>query len=247
MRAARSRRCPLVLALCLAAAATPAFAQVTPYVPKHSILSWKTVIFGGAFRVLPVIPLHGDFSKYNRLEIVRPESVIGPDVPASLLTRLGNGLVAEFSRGRRFEAIDVVDTFAPASATGLSTSRSFRDADALDAPMRTWADLQAFDRQREASNRDTGTIVIRSEVIDYAKGNKLLQLLMVDLGNAVLTIRFSYYDKVTGEELGRTVISSDNSSKIVPSLFSTRSPLSGVAEGLVDQLTRRKVASERCP
>ena len=246
MRAVQLRGCPLVLAFCLAAA-TPALAQVKPYVPKHSILSWKTVIFGGAFRVLPVIPLHGDFSKYNRLEIVQPESVIGPDVPASLLTRLSNGLVAEFSRGKRFDAIDVVDTFEPAETAPVSTTRSFRDADDLAAPMRTWDDLQAFDRQREASNRDSGTIVIRSEVIDYAKGNKLLQLLFVDLGNAVLTLRFTYYDKVTGEELGRTIISSDNASKIVPSLFSTRSPLSGVAEGLVDQLTRRKVGSERCP
>lgn len=244
MPTARLRRCSLALAMCLAGAA-PGLAQVTPYVPKHGVLNWKAVIFGGAFRVTTVIPLHGDFSKYDRLEIVRPESVIGPSVPASLLTRIGNGLVAEFSRGKRFDDVDVVGSFTPATPSGDAGARSFRDADPIDAPMRPRADMLAFDRQREMSNRDSGTIVIRSEIIDYAKGNKLLQLLFIDLGNAVLTLRFTFYDKVTGQELGRTIISSDNSSKVVPSLFSTRSPLSGVAEGLVDQLTRRKVASER--
>jgi hypothetical protein len=86
---------------------------------------------------------------------------------------------------------------------------------------------------------------VTSEVIDYAKGNKLVQLLLLDLGNAIVTLRFSYFDKVTGEELGRSVISSDNSSKVVPSVLSPRTALSGLSEGLVDQVTRRKVAGER--
>jgi uncharacterized membrane protein len=111
--------------------------------------------------------------------------------------------------------------------------------------MRTWQDMLAFDRERATAERDTGTLVVRSQVLDYAKGNKLLQLLFVDLGASVITLRFSYVDKVSGDELGRTVISSDNASKIVPSIFSTRSALSGIAEGLVDQITRRKASGER--
>ncbi len=83
------------------------------------------------------------------------------------------------------------------------------------------------------------------EVIDYAKGNKFLQLVPLDLGNAVLTVRFSYYDMETGEELGRQVVSSDNSSKVVPSVISPRNALTGIVEGMVDQVTRRKVAAEQ--
>ena len=82
-------------------------------------------------------------------------------------------------------------------------------------------------------------------MIDYASGNKFTQLLLLNLGNGLMTIRLSYFDKATGEELGRSVVSSDTSSKVVPSLLSPRTPLGGVAEGVVDQVTRRKVAAER--
>ena len=114
--------------------------------------------------------------------------------------------------------------------------------------MRPAADMAAMDRERDeaaARQRPTDTLVVTDQVIDYAKGNKFLQLLLLNLGNGLVTLRLSYYDKATGEELGRSVVSSDNSSKVVPSLLSPRTPLSGVAEGLVDQVTRRKVAAER--
>jgi hypothetical protein len=116
--------------------------------------------------------------------------------------------------------------------------------------MRSWSDLVAFDRQRAAAAASGATtsgrtLVVRCEVIDYTKGNKWLQFLALDLGNSILTLRFSYYDETTGEELGRTVVSSDNSSSVIPSAFSTRNALTGVIEGLVDQVTRRKLAGER--
>jgi hypothetical protein len=126
--------------------------------------------------------------------------------------------------------------------------QSFRDADPLDAPLRTTEDMANFDGQREAAARETdhdATLVVTSDVVDYEKGNKFLQLLAMDIGNSILTLRFSYWDKLTGEELGRSIVSSDNSSKVVPSLLSPRSSLTGVSEGLVDQVTRRKVSAER--
>ena len=113
-------------------------------------------------------------------------------------------------------------------------------------------DMQAFDEQRrlaalheEHHGERAGVLAIVGEVIDYAKGNRLLQFLPVDLWNSLLTVRFSYYDMETGEELGRQVVSSDNSSKVVPGAFSPRNALTGIREGLVDQITRRKVAAER--
>jgi hypothetical protein len=203
--------------------------------------------------VTTAIPLHGDFSRYARLEVVHAESVIGPDVPAALLEKLTLGLAEEFRKGERFSTIAVVDTFRPQpfhppppSGTGVE---SFREADPIDRPMRTWDDLVAFDRQRQATmtlaRASNETLVVRCQVIDYTKGNKLLQLLFLDLGDAILTLRISYFDKSSGEEVGRSVVSSNNASKGIPSAFSPRSELTGAIEGLVDQVTRRKIAGER--
>jgi hypothetical protein len=229
------------------------FAQAKPYTPKNGILNWKAVLLGGAFRVTTAIPLHGDFSKYAQLDVVKAESLVGPDVPSALLDKVTSGLAAEFRRGMRFSEVTVVDTFIPPAArlspSSTAVVESFRDADPIDAPMRTWDDLLAFDRQRQAAatldRASTDTLVVRCQVIDYAKGNKFLQLLFIDLGDAILTLRISYFDKSSGEELGRSVVSSNNASKGLPSAFSPRSELTGVIEGLVDQVTRRKIAGER--
>src|SRR5690349_7183431 len=113
--------------------------------------------------------------------------------------------------------------------------------------MRLSADMAAMDRDRDAGSHDkaSDTLVVTDQLFDYVCGNKFTQLLLLNLGNGLMTIRLSYFDKATGEELGRSVVSSDSSSKVVPSLLSPRTPLGGVAEGVVDQVTRRKVAAER--
>jgi hypothetical protein len=227
------------------------FAQAKPYTPKNGILNWKAVLLGGAFRVTTAIPLHGDFSRYARLEVVHAQSVIGPDVPEALLEKLTLGLAEEFRKGERFSNIAIVDSFSPQPfhppPPNGTVVESFRDADPIDAPMRTWDDLVSFDRQRHAAvaRASNETLVVRCQVIDYAKGNKLLQLLFLDLGDAILTLRISYFDKSSGEEVGRSVVSSNNASKGIPSAFSPRSELTGAIEGLVDQVTRRKIAGER--
>ncbi len=241
-----------VLAVVCTSWGTTAFAKERPYTPKNGILNWKTVIFGGGFRVTTAVPLRGNFSKYDRVEIVRATSLIGPDVPRRVLDQLTAGLAKEFRQGGHVSAIAIVEAAglpaSPRPTADTAGETTFRDADPVDAPMRAWTDLLAFDRQRRlAATEDeaSGTLVVRSEVIDYAKGNKFLQFLFLDLGNALLTLRVSYFDKATGEELGRSVISSDNSSSVVPSAFSTRSALTGVIGGLIDQVTRRKIAGER--
>ncbi len=229
-------------------------AQSRPYKPKNGVLNLKSMILGGGFRVTNTIPLHGNFSRYARLEIARPESLVGHDAAPIVLDKLLEELRSEFEKGGRFTSIVTVDSFKPkavAASTPAAPLEDFREADSLDAPMRTWNDLVQFDRQREIAAESSegveasGTLVVTSQIIDYAKGNKVLQLLPLDLGNGILSVRFSYFDKDTGEELGRSVISSDNSAKLVPSLVSPRTALSGIAEGLVDQVTRRKVSAER--
>ena len=41
------------------------------------------------------------------------------------------------------------------------------------------------------------------------------------------------------------IVSSDNSSKVFPSLVTNRTPLIGIADALVDQISRRKVAADQ--
>jgi hypothetical protein len=229
-----------------------AAAQSKPYKPKNGVLNWKAILLGGAFRVTTAIPLHGNFSKFSRVEVAKTQSVIGPDVPQPFLAQITTKLAQEFRNGGHFEDVAIVEGYQAPDAVDVETvtaaSQTFRDADPLDAPLRSGADMAAFDGERDAAARapePDSTLVVTSEVIDYAKGNKFVQLLPIDMGNAILTLRFSYWDKLTGEELGRSVVSSDNSSKVVPSVLSPRTSLSGVSEGLVDQVTRRKVAAER--
>src|SRR5437016_13450536 len=175
MRSSLATVSRLLIGLALVAAAPMvmhAQAQPQPYKPKTGILNWKTFIFGGGFRVTTVLPLHGDFSKYDRLEIVRPESLIGPNVPAEVISGIVKGLVTEFSKGGRFADVQVVDSFTPPlpGATPVRSATSFRDADPINAPMRSWQDLLAFDRQRDTELREAATLVVRSEILDYAKG-----------------------------------------------------------------------------
>jgi hypothetical protein len=233
----------------------PVDAQNKPYSPKNGILNVKALLFGGGFRVSTAIPLHGNFAHYRTLEIVHPESLIGKDIPAEFLEKLGVELQTEFEKGGHFAEVKAVRSFDAGSASFASAHsmamEDFREADSLDVPMRHAEDMQVFDKQRQQAEQSEesavpgGTLIVRCQVIDYAKGNKILQLSMLDVGNAILTLRFSYFDKETGEELGRSIISSDNSSRIIPSALSSRTVLNGIADGLVDQITRRKIAAER--
>ena len=103
--------------------------------------------------------------------------------------------------------VDGYDPRVPHPLDAVDAAETFRTADSLDAPLRPDADLAVMDRERQASARAAP-----------AKGNKLAQLLFLNLGDAVVT---------------------------VPSLLSPRTALRGVAEGLVDQITQRKVAAEQ--
>jgi hypothetical protein len=243
----------LLVLLCVWTACTLGVAaQGKTYKPKNGVLNWKAIVLGGAFRVTTAIPLHGNFGKFSRIEIARTRSVIGHDVPDPVLQDITTKLADDFRKGGHFRDVSIIEGYERPQVVEVSaldaSLQSFRDADPLDAPLRTTEDMANFDGQREAAARETdhdATLVVTSDVVDYEKGNKFLQLLAMDIGNSILTLRFSYWDKLTGEELGRSIVSSDNSSKVVPSLLSPRSSLTGVSEGLVDQVTRRKVSAER--
>jgi hypothetical protein len=254
-RRLRKAACLVLAILCIGYEAAAGVPKGSKYAPKNGILNIESIILGGAFRVTTVIPLHGDFSKFDRVDVVQTRSLIGEDAPAALLEEVTEKLRAEIEGTGRFSNVRVVDTIPklpPAmAAKRVALSDRFREADPLAVPMGTWQDMLNFDEQRRLAaqlEEVTGkheTLAVAGEVLDFAKGNKLLQLLFLDLGNSTLTVRFSFFDEETGEELGRQVVSSDNSSMVLPSVVSPRGPLTGIAEGLVDQISRRKVAAEQ--
>src|SRR6266436_5838299 len=47
------------------------------YKGENGILSMKTLVLGGEFRVTTVIPFRGNVADYNQLEISRPVSLVG--------------------------------------------------------------------------------------------------------------------------------------------------------------------------
>ncbi len=105
---------PAVLtAVALAIWTLPLAAQARSYAPKNGVLNWKALIFGGAFRITTVIPLHGDFSRFDRVEVVEAESLI----PASDRTPATHG---EWRQGSRWlaDAVGPHDVQHPLDSEG---------------------------------------------------------------------------------------------------------------------------------
>jgi len=231
------------------------------YKGENGILSAKTVIFGGEFRVTTVIPFKGNFAEYHHLEIAKPISLVGKGLTSDEASRQVAKFKSQFESRRLFEMVAVIDAYDPATASQLQQQSSANapseksdDVDrgeALDAPIGSFDALVARDKHR-TFGEDAGqqpaadkTLVVVIEVIDYAKGSRWKQALPLDLGKSILTVRMRYYQKSTGEEVGRQIISgqSDGSSLLGP--LSPRDGLSGVADGFIDQVTRRVAASEK--
>src|SRR6266446_1672828 len=47
------------------------------YKGQNGIVSMKTLVLGGEFRVTTVVPFKGNLADYNQLEIARPVSLVG--------------------------------------------------------------------------------------------------------------------------------------------------------------------------
>src|SRR5262249_53929141 len=66
------------------------------YKGQNGVLSAKTVIMGGEFRVTTVIPFKGNIADYNRLEITRPVSLVGRALTADVATRQAAKIKSQF-------------------------------------------------------------------------------------------------------------------------------------------------------
>jgi hypothetical protein len=236
-------------------------APLKRYKGENGIISAKTLILGGEFRVTTVVPFKGNFAEYHHLEIARPVSLVGKALTPDVASHQVDKFKSQFESRRLFETVAVIDAYDPATpsqhqqqSSANSPSEKSDDVDrreALDAPIGSFDDLIARDKRRtfgeDAGQRPAAdkTLVVVIEVIDYTKGSRWKQALPLDIGKSILTVRMRYYQKSTGEEVGRQIISgqSDGSSLLGP--FSPRDGLSGVADGFIDQLTRRVAASEK--
>src|SRR5262249_41615873 len=152
----------------------------------------------------------------------------------------------------------VIDSYSAAAPAGHAPKPSREDsfnprdekADSLDSPIDNPSVMEARDRQRALqSNKEEApsarTLVTVIEVLDYAKGSRIKQTLPLDLGKSILTVRLRYYDKDSGEEIGRQIVSGRSGGSNLLGPISPRDALSGVADGFVDQVSRRVAASKK--
>ena len=229
--------------------------RLANYKGKNGTLSIKTVVLGGDFRVTTIIPFKGNLAEYHHLEITRPVSLVGGALTSHVSNQQLERLKSQLEERKLFKSVKAIDAYnAPAATRSktplLPTSKSngVDEPNPLDAPIASLADMEARDKQRlgqehqEAPASDL-TLVAVIEVLDYAKGSRLKQLLPLDLGKSILTVRLRYYDKDSGKEIGRQIVSGRASGSSLLGPLSPRDALSGVADGFVDQVTRRVAAS----
>jgi len=253
----------LIFSLFIAVSLTFADSGTTPdnsaektYRPKSQIFSIKSEILGGEFRIANVIPLHGNFSDYRKIEVTGLKSLIGDAIPEKVLAKYNHDVFKEFQLLSKTREITTIDDFAPPApkiadpvdqTQPQTQTQISEEADTLDGPLLTYDDLRRFDElraQKEAKGADR-TLVIVGEVLDYLKGNHVLQFLPFNVGSTIFTIRFRYYDKETGEELGRQVITGEVSADTYAGFMGMHSALAGVVEALADQVTRRALEADR--
>jgi len=231
--------------------------QEKVYRPKSQIFSIKSEILGGEFRITSVIPLHGDFSTYRQIEITHLKSLVGNAISNKALTDYDQKVFHEFQTLSKIKpVVSIADYTPPPPLLNTQTvpleSENPEEKDSLNGPMLTMDDLHRFDKTRalkEAGLPVPGepqrSLVILGEVLDYEKGNHILQYFPFNIGSTIFTIRLRYYDKQTGEELGRQVITGEVSSDTIAGFMGMHSALKGVVEGLADQVTRRVLQSEQ--
>ena len=227
------------------------------YKGKNGIISLKTLILGGDFRVTTIIPFKGNLAEYHHLEIARPVSLVGGALTSQVSNQQLAKLKSQFEARKIFESITVIDSYSTAVASqpqNQSHTNSYSidgaEDDSLDSPIGSLSDMQTRDRQRVLKEQkeelpSDRTLVTVIEVLDYAKGNRIKQILPFGLGKSILTVRLRYYDKASGQEIGRQIVSGRSGESSLLGPLSPRDALSGVADGFVDQVTRRVAASEK--
>jgi hypothetical protein len=223
---------------------------VEHYRGENGLISTKTLILGGEFRVTTVIPFKGTLADYRKLEIVTPVSLVGATLSQEAADKEAEKFKEQFVAKRLFEVVTVLPSFEPRPRPPGADpdANDEKSTDSLEAPIGTIGDMERRDRARgtrDVRQTRVKTLVAVIEVIDYEKGSRWKQALPLDLGKSILTVRLRYYDKDNGQEIGRQIISGQQDGSALIGPLSPRSGLAAVTEGFVDQVTRRIAASDR--
>src|SRR5262252_6114430 len=152
------------------------------YKGKNGILSMKTVILGGDFRVTTVIPFKGNLADYRRLEIARPINLVGGALTSRVSNHQLERLKSQLEEKKIFESVTVIDTYRAADQVQLqkqirdtsnnTAAAAIAELDSLDTPIGSFTDMEARDRRRLRQDNDTEspldlTLVTVIEVLDY--------------------------------------------------------------------------------
>src|SRR5205085_7855221 len=101
------------------------------YKGKNGILSMKTLVLGGDFRVTTIIPFKGNLAEYHHLDLTRPISLVGSVLTQQVSTQQLTKLKSQFEARRIFTSVAVIDAYRLADASQLQT-QSHKNADNLD-------------------------------------------------------------------------------------------------------------------
>jgi hypothetical protein len=154
------------------------------YKGKNGVLSMKTVVLGGEFRVTTIIPFKGDLAEYHHLEITWPVSLVGSTLTSQESNRQLAKLKSQFEARRIFESVTVIDSYSTPVASQPqkrphtdSYNINAAEGDSLDSPIGSFPDMEARDKQRPLQDQKVEppsgmTLVTVIEVLDYAKGSR---------------------------------------------------------------------------
>ncbi|PWT91853.1 MAG: hypothetical protein C5B54_04540, partial [Acidobacteria bacterium] len=103
--------------------ATFLFADEKTYKPKSQIFSVKSEILGGEFRILNVIPLHGDFSVYQGIEITHLKSLVGDGISQKKLDEYDQKILKEFQKLDKIKEVTAVSGYDPPRQPAVQTEQ----------------------------------------------------------------------------------------------------------------------------
>src|SRR6266404_8595887 len=96
-----------------AAAVRIARRKLENYKGQNGIVSMKTLVLGGEFRVTTVVPFKGNVADYTQLEIAKPISLVGKALSAEVANRQVAKFKSQFESKKIFDSVAVIDSYNP--------------------------------------------------------------------------------------------------------------------------------------
>lgn len=193
----------------------------------------KGILSGAGFVMTIIHPMRGDFSDYDKLEVVEMVSEVGDRIPKEKMRDYTSDLATSFTRAGIFRSVTRTDRVS------LATPRLIAAAPP-DAPVENDAPASV----PEPAKR---TIVMTSRVIYYKPGNRGLRAIGLGLGTHRFVVRFYLYDKERGVEVAMGNISGevDGSFGSVPFIAGDSDARNAIVAAIVNRTEIRQATSAR--